>query len=699
MIDVYHLDYETRSAADIKKCGAYKYAEHPTTRVLMAGISKNDGPVYLWVNPFFSTPTLQSDYEALQLLQEGTADPTAEWWAHNAEFERAVSRCRMFEDIGVLTPRPDQWRCTAAIARRAALPASLEKVGAILQLTEQKDARGKKLINFFCIPRKRDGGFNQPQDHPAEFAEFGAYCKQDVRTEKATKVKLKAFHMKDAVLRTFQLDAKINDRGLPVNVPALKVAQAILEDIWAEYEAKFNKLTGLNYTQKQAVKKLLQGYGVDIDDMKGETLKTAIEAQTNLMLGAQIDGDTVMEDIYANSLEVLMCYAALNYAACKKVIAMLNCVCSDGRVRGTLLYHGAGTGRWSARLIQPQNFKKPTIKETGLAYQMICDGCTRAELELVFGNPLEVIASCIRHFIHWPGGDMFDADYSAIEARIVCWLAGQEDVLEDFRQGIDVYKKMAGTIWNRPWTEIENPSHERTVGKHTVLGCGFGMWWPKFIETCAKFGVTVDDELAERAVRAYRERHDKVEKLWSSVEAAAKASITYPGKIFKAGPFLRFCVVNSEGIPFLVMQLPSGRNIVYPWPKIEPTKYRSKIRIKNKVTGEVREVLGEEQTRMSITFYGQLEGKQIWGRVKTYGASLTENATQGVAADVMANGGNVAEDDGFEIFMLVHDQAIGPAIEGRTIEEFCDRLTAMPAWANGLPIKADGKVVPYYTKN
>lgn len=675
LFEEFHLDYETRSKADLTKVGAYRYAEDKSTQILMAAIAtKNEGP-FLWVNPEHETSALRSDPRAFNLLAR-IGNPEAVVYAHNAEFERAISRSRLLRDIGVLPPKPEQWRCTAAMSRRAALPAKLETVGGLLGLTEQKDARGKKLIQKFSIPRKKDGEFNKPCDHAKDFADFGAYCLQDVRTEKQVHLKLKAFELVGQPLRTFQLDSRINDRGLPVNVQALKNAQKIIEEVNADLSGDFYNLVGLLPTQGKAFKAWLSHWGTDLPDLTADTLELYFKNPESFErdIGEEAGTDVEKPDVRG----ALKLFAQLNFAAAKKVTSMLNCVCEDGYVRGTLLYHGAGTGRWSGKLIQPQNFKRPTIKNTDIAYKMICDGCTRVELELLFGNALEVIASCIRHFIQPHAGLLLDADYAAIEARIVCWLAGQQDVLDDFANGVDVYKKMAAVIYNIPWEKIANPSTERTVGKHTVLGCGFSMWWPKFKETCAKFKVPVSDELAERAVLAYRKRHNKVEALWKIVENAAKAAIAHPGKVYQAGKFLRFSVVKSEGIPFLVMRLPSGRNIVYPWPKLE---------------------MDPKFGRLGITFYGAIEGKSFWGRVKTYGGKLVENATQATAADLMAYGSCNAEDEGFNIATLIHDQALAPQLdETQTPERFCEALTKLPPWAAGLPLAAEGKITKYYKK-
>lgn len=660
----YHIDYETFSEADLSEVGAYKYAEHASTRILMASISRDDGPEYLWVHPECEIPELVSDPRAAALLAEAF-DPSAPAdtlvWAHNAQFERAVTRFRAAPDMGLTPPPAHRWRCTAAVARKAALPDSLEKCGAALNLSIQKDKRGSALIRKFSMPHPKSGIRVMPEDDPLEFAAFGEYCLTDTKVEKQIHAALKAFLLRGSTLDTFLLDITLNDRGIPVNVPALQNARRIIDECQTDLHARFQTLTGLKPTQRARIVDFLAVEGVEMKDMKQKTIEAALEK-----LPQGLGRDT------------LALYAELNFAAAKKVHSMLECVNADGRVRGTLLYYGAGTGRWAGRLIQPQNFKKPTIKHTELAYAWICDGCTRDELALVFGNPLEVIASCIRHFIHLLGRMLFDADYAAIEARVVCWLAGQEDALERFRKKIDSYKVMAGRIWGVNPDTIANPSKERDLGKTAVLGCGFAMGWKKFKDACHAKGLTfVTDEMAQKAVSAFRELHDKVARLWSLCDDAARKAIQNPGQEFRAGPFLRFRVVRQCGMAFLLMTLPSGRSIAYAQPKIETL---------------------EGDDREGITFFGQMPGSSLWGRVRTYGGKLVENATQAVAADIMAHGANNAEREGYEVLTLIHDQALAAVHEGQTVERFCELLTATPDWARGLPVKAEGKVVPYYTK-
>lgn len=690
---VFHLDYETFSEADLPAVGEYRYAEDDSTEILMASIARDGQKPLLWVNPKYDPFGIFGDEGAWELLEEAFRDPDALIYAHNAQFERAISMYRAMKDMGLPCPNPHQWRCTAAMARKAAIPDSLDQAGRFLQLETQKDTRGKALIKKFCqlqerkalrptkkprkpAPADRYGDAQvyriMPDHEPEAFTEFCNYCRTDNVVEQAIHQKLLPFDLKGDSLQTFLLDIYLNDRGIAVNVPALENAKDIVDEILEGAYQEFFALTGYMPTQRQKCKEWLGDHGLPLENMQSGTITEAL-AKTPETHPAR---------------KVAQMYADLNFAAAKKVHSMLACVNKDGRVRGTLLYHGAGPGRWAGRLIQPQNFKKPTINSvrtkdtpkdqldnTEIAFQMLCDNCSREDLEWMFGNALETIASSIRHFIKGPFND---ADYNAIEARIVCWLAGQEDVLDMYRNGRDLYKYMAGRIYNRPEEAIVNPSDEREVGKRTILGCGFNMGWEKFQSTCwDQYGIRISDELAQSSVKAYRDLCDKVEALWWACDKAARKAITAPGQVFRAGAKLSFCVQKINGIEFLVMTLPSKRAIVYPQPRLEPC---------------VR--FGKPAT--AITFYGNIEGR-TWGRVKTYGGKLVENATQGTAADVMSVGSQNAIADGYPIDTLVHDQALGEN-NGLPLQGFLDALTDLPAWADGLPIKAEGKQTPYYKK-
>lgn len=670
----YHLDYETFSVIDLKAVNAYRYAEDDSTEILMLAISRSDSvDVFLWLPPQWRHVAPHQSDQAERLIAEMRDDPDALLWAHNAQFERAVG---LYKDgpLAFMRDRPHSWRCTAALCRKANLPDSLEKAAEYLQLEDKKDARGKSLIRKFSRLQSRGklkGKRVLPSDEPQAFAEFCEYCKQDVRAEKAIHAKLKPFTLQGLALDTFLLDIEVNDRGIPVNVPALQNAQKIIDEVESTKFAEFRELVGLNPTQKQKFKAWLAERGLRLDDMQGDTIEAEVAAYRG--------------DPEAVAFKALLLYADLNYSAVKKVTAMLAHANRDGRVRGTLLYHGASTGRWAGRGIQPQNFKKPTIKNTGLAYEMIRDGYKIEEIEFLFAPSMEVVSSCIRHFID-AGEPILDADYAAVEARIVCWLAGQQDALQRFRlydetgdPAHESYRVMAGLIFGKPPASIGKDSQERQLGKTTILGCGFNMGIPKFLATCHAWGLTwVTQPLAEKAVTGYRALHGDVRRLWYASDDAARKAILSPGRRFKAGDKLAFVCRRVAGILFLFLELPSGRSLAYPEPKIECD--------------------ADDPQRSQITYYGQRPSTVILGRVKTYGGKLVENATQAFAADCIARGTYEALKRGYEVFGLIHDQALSHKKAGQTVEEFSTLLTTLPAWADGLPIKAEGKITPYYRK-
>jgi DNA polymerase len=274
---------------------------------------------------------------------------------------------------------------------------------------------------------------------------------------------------------------------------------------------------------------------------------------------------------------------------------------------------------------------------------------------------------------------LLDADYSAIEARITCWLAGQEDALEEYRQGVDRYKRMASVIYGIPEEQV-NKHPQRFIGKQAVLGCGFGMGPAKFRGTCENFGYKdLPARLEEKAVASFRAKHPKIKSYWKLIENAAKRAIVEKGTVITVRNVKLLCR-DREGMPFLHMQLPSGRQLSYPRPRIRPSR---------KFEGATE-----------IVFFGHIKGV-MWGDVPTWGGTLVENAVQAVAADIMANGTRNAERAGYETATLIHDQCLSyyHPERGQTVEEFVRLLTTLPKWGDGLPLEAEGSLVPFYRKD
>lgn len=687
MSHIIHLDFETYSEADLKKVGAFRYGADPSTEILMAAVQLDDGEPFLWVPERHESEELWSDSKALEVMALWQ-DPSAIVVAHNASFEHAIARYCMERQMGISPPAFSQWRCTAAMARRAAVPASLEGAAKDLGLAQQKDTKGKALIRKFSIPQIRTlkgvkkATRNMPADFAVDFAEFGEYCKQDVRTETQVFEALKDFALSGTSLETFQLDIRMNHAGIPVNVSALSNAQKIIDEIDTELFATFSKLTGgLTPTQRDKVVKFLKNENFPLDGLRAAELTDFINSDK-------------FSEMTPLGQRVLKIRHDLGYAAVKKVAAMLACECGDGYVRGTLQYHGASTGRWAGRLIQPHNFKRPTIKDTDGAYSMICEGATREEISIVYGNPYEVISSCIRHFIQPHEGKFYGADYAAIEARLVCWLAGDEPALQEFRDKIDNYIRMGSLIFGTPESvllaakERDEFTIERFVGKQAILGCGYGMGVQKFIDTCASYGQKIDYEIGQKAIKTFREIRKPIAQLWYSCDNAIREAILNPDRQFKAGKRLAFFTTRTAGRNYIFMKLPCGRKVAYPEPKLE-----DKIRKFEKKDGTV-----EKKKVTEITYYGQIPNSALYGRISTYGAKIVENATQAVAADIMSHGMVTAEAEGFDLITTIHDEAIAHAHPTLTIEDFVRALTKLPTWAAGLPLEADGKVVPYYRK-
>lgn len=695
MSDIYHLDYETYSPVDIKTLGHYRYAED--SKILMFAIAKNNEDPVIWVHQDYveAMPADHDNEAAWDML--GTAIlEEALIYAHNAGFEIAVSHYAMERDIGFPPPALDRWRCTASMALKAALPSSLAKCGEALELDQQKYSRGSVLMKMFSIPDKKTGEVKDPLEHPEEFQEYCLYCIEDVKSEQAIHRALDSFELKGSDLESFLLYMKVNHRGLPVDTKTLKLAGAIIQESEQMMATEFKDLTGLTHNQRDKLLFWLAERGYPFENMQAATVRKALESI-----------DEWCED--PEAYHALHLKQQLSFAAFKKIKTMQDCACSDGRVRGSLQWYGAHTGRGSGRLIQPQNFKRPTIKNTEEIYaRMRNNDIDRETMEAEYGNPLEVVSSCIRHFIHSEEDQTFlDADYSSIEARVVCWLAGQRDALVEYENNDDAYIKMAVKIFNcseedqLARKDAGESTVERFVGKQAVLGCSYQMGVPRFLDTCNTYGFSIPEaqvraymqatglsyegsekdiklDLAATAVRGYREKYNKVVDLWDKAEKAAKAAIKTPGQVFSAGPKIRFQVTRAAGMDYLLLALPSGRCIVYPRPILAP---------RDNGKGD------------QVKYWAKLPGKMVYGYVSTYGGKLVENATQGCAADVMASGSAVAEERGYKIATLIHDEALVFKTDPlQNIEELCEALTTLPSWADGLPVAAEGFETPYYKK-
>jgi DNA polymerase bacteriophage-type len=722
-----HLDYETTSACDIT-LGSYRYASHPSTRVLMFAAATDDGEPLLWR---FDDPYSDESLAAEALLRASIAAEDL-IYAHNAQFEVAVSTYRMRADLGVQPPTLEQWRCTQAMCKRAAAPESLAAAAEFFGLGDKKNPVGKELIKIFSdqsvtvtlqppagmidpgtITRLKNGNFSKGKKPKAwktvspvldgeikwdwlvkvggemitvraAWEMFCGYCKQDVRVEQELHRKLARFELTGDVLESFQFDLRMNWRGVPVNVAALHNALGIVDGFKQKLGARFTRMCGFEPGQRDRTLEWLRARGYPEEDLQAGTVEKILEAPP--------------EGMSPLAVEVLRTRSLLSFAALAKIPKMIDAACDDGRVRGTTQWHAARTGRAGGRIIQPQNFKKSTIDDSELCYKMIRENWEPIWFEEFWSSPLEAIASSIRHFIHPHEGEFFDADYTGVEARITPWLAGDAAKLDIILQGLDLYKRMATIVFNVPYDEVTKD--QRTICKPIELGCCFGVGGKALKDALAAPPYNVERTRPEcvEYVRLYRQNHPETVQAWKDIEDAAKAAVQQPGVAFTAcGKKLGFICGRIAGIPYLAMQLPSKRRLYYPHPKVKATfkAYDEEDMVED---AWKREKGGYWIDQLS--FYGKLRESNHWGRVGTWGSRLFENAVQAIGADLLNRGCIEAERRGFNIAMIVHDQALAETKDAPgDLEDFIDALCTKDPWAASFPLAASGAVQPFYLKD
>lgn len=682
--DTYFLDFETYSPTDLKRCGAFKYASDPAAEILLCAVALNDSEPLLWDG----FQPQGDNAPALALLRQAV-ETGAKILAHNAPFEIAVSKYLWERTFGFAPPALEQWRCTAALCRRMAIPFSLDGAADFLKVPHQKNKEGALLIKRFCVgltpgTPHQEGTFTllgEKITWAEGWRKFREYCLQDVRVERDIHKALGGGDLEPFALQGFQFDLQMNDRGIPVNLDALHKAQKIVVEYQERLRVEFKAITGFSPSQTGVTLKWLRERGYKGEDLKAQTMDDELEE----------DEAVDATGLPADARRALEIRSLVSYAAVKKLKAMIDCACSDSRIRGSLMWSGAlRTHRWSGRLIQPQNFKRPTIKYTESAYADIIAGCGIDDLELAYGPVLETVSSCIRHFIHDPARRMLDADYASIEARITPYLCGQTDMLDAFREGRDLYVEMATVIYNKPAKQISKP--ERWVAKQAVLACCFSVAAEKFHLMCQMNGRDIPMSVAEKAVAVYRKQNQKIVSAWKRLTSLVVSAIEEPERKFFFRKDIWFAVTRKKPFHRLVACLPSGHKLIYPLPETRkvPRKYR------DKESGEVREWEANE-----ISYYGPVPGKMMWGRTLTHGGKLLENLVQSFAGDVMSFGALEAERRGFEINMLVHDQALCPYYpeRGQSPEKFRQALTTLPPWCQDFPLDATAGEVEFYTKD
>lgn len=641
------IDFETYSEADLLKVGAWRYSIDPSTEVLCMAYRLPGKDRFLW------KPRQLIPGDICDWIENGGLIE-----AHNSFFELCIWRNVLRKDkYWPLIPFKN-YRCSAAKGAALAMPRDLARLGKALNLDVQKDAEGRRIMLKLAKPRKPTKNDDRtrytPEDSPEDFEKLYDYCETDVETEELASSKLIELSPKE--LKIFQLDQKINLRGVPIDMPLVETALRFISLYTEELTEELQTLTNGEIKTAGQLKKILDwlsNYLVFLPNLQAETVKLAVVDPT----------------IIGDAKRLLEIRKALSGTAVKKLDAMARTVDpSDNRVRGTMLYHGATTGRWAGKMIQPHNFPRGTIKDLDPVFKLLDKG-NYQDFRSEYPNVLSAISSCLRGLIAAPKGKEFMcADFSSIESRVLFWLAGEEGGLHIYKTHGKVYEDMAAYIYEKAIHEIKNPSPERLLGKHIVLGCGFQMGPPRFFSYCAELGHPVTKELADKGVNGFRTRYPKVVSYWYAMEKVAIKAVKNKGQVIELG-VVRWKFVGKH----LFCRLPSGRKIAYYDPEIGASKTKK---------GFHRDVL----SFMGIDTY-----TKKWCRQKTYGGKLVENVTQAIARDFMADAMLRVEEENFPIIMTVHDEIVAEVKKDRkNLKQFETLMAVVPEWGKGCPVKVEG---------
>ena len=645
MKQVLEMDIESFSDVDLIKCGVYAYADSPAFEILLFAYSFDGGETQII--------DLAQGEKLPAEVEEAIFDVSVTKTAYNANFERTC----LSKHFGWYIP-PESWHCSAVQAAMLALPRSLEDVGRVLGLDEQKMKEGKELIKYFCVPckpTKANGGRtrNLSCHAPEKWELFKTYCKRDVDVEKSIRRKLHNFPIPESEMELYRLDQRINDRGVLVDMGLVKQAISC-ERLHKEVVTKrAYELTGLENPNSVAQ---LKGWLGDMG-MEAESLSKKAVAE----MIAETDGE--VEELLR--LRLLMAKTSV-----KKYEAMERSVCSDGRVHGMLMFYGANrSGRWSGKIVQIQNLPQNHIPDLGLARDLVKQGRFE-DIELLYDSTPNVLSELIRTaFIPKPGCRFVVADFSAIEARVLAWLSGEQWRLDVFTSHGKIYEASASAMFHVPVEEITKTSPLRQKGKISELALGYGGSTGALISMGALDMGLGEDELSP-LVAAWRKANPHITQFWWDVDAAAIKAVTEKQKT-KVGKII---FEYKSGILFTT--LPSGRKLSYVKPRMAVNKFG----------------------RDGLTYEGISENKK-WSRIETYGPKLVENIVQGTARDLLAEAMLRVEKKGYPIVMHCHDEIIAEVPEGRgSVEEMCEIMAIQPVWAEGLPLRADGYECSFYQK-
>ena len=642
------MDIETYSSYDLKTCGVYRYVEAPDWAILLFGYAVDGGPV--------QCVDLASGESLPEDVRAALTDPAVVKTAYNAAFERVNLGKYLGQRLD-----PAQWRCTMVRAARLGLPLPLGQCGEVLHLEAGKMKEGAALIRYFSIPGKN--GRHYPADAPDRWATFKAYNIRDVEVEQAILAKVRRLEVPAFEDELYTADQEINDRGVLIDRQLVANAERFDTEYKAILAHQAKTLTGLDNPNSPAQ---LKRYLADMTGSEVETLNKKVLADLK---------DQLAE--YPDAQELIELRQDMAKTSSKKYTAMLKCVCEDGRIHGLLQFYGAArTGRWAGRLVQVQNLPQNHLVSLDYARSLV----KRGDLEEFtdnYSNPTHVLSELIRtSFIAAPGHTFHVCDFSAIEARVIAWLAGENWVLDVFREGGDIYCRTASKMFGVPVEKHGANAELRQKGKIAVLALGYG-GGVSALEAMggARLGLSEDEE--KEIVKLWRGSNDNIVKLWATLEAAAVKAI-------RTGEDVRVNrgIVVGRKWGMLTITLPSGRTLCYP-----------------RVSIGIERNDGWRGDHEIIEYEGTNQTTKKWGKIRTYGGKLTENVVQAIARDILGIVILRAREAGLPVVFHIHDEIIVEAAPGQTLEQVEALFSKPISWCTDLPLKGAGYTTPYYLKD
>ena len=679
MKKVLAIDLETYSDVDLAKCGVYAYVESPCFEILLMAYSFDDDDTKII--------DLACGEKIPQNVVTAVFDDSITKTAFNAAFERICLSRHFGRYLS-----PESWSCTAVMAAMMALPMSLDKVGQVLGLKEKKMKEGRELIRYFCLPctpNKNNNGRcrNLPDDDMEKWNLFKRYCIRDVDVEKSIRKKIAKLSIGEKELcsgserKLYILDQKINDRGICVDIDLVKKAVDIENRHNEIITRKAYEITGLeNPNSVNALKTWFHKQGLNIDSISKSVIEKYIknnhskskEKTVHFMEGLEeVSSMKGREEMPYEITEMLKLRLLMAKTSVKKYAAVKRSVCQDGRVHGLFQFYGANrSGRWAGRLVQVQNLPQNHIKDLDTARELVKYG-TFAEMEMFYDNTAEVLSELIRTaFVPRKGCRFIVADFSAIEARVLAYLADERWRLQVFKTHGKIYEASASAMFHVPIEKVTKGSVLRQKGKISELALGYGGAAGALTAMGALDMGLAESELS-MLVSSWRNSNPKITRFWHQTGKAAMEAVMHKTET-KAGK-IKFICCND----ILFITLPSGRKLSYIKPRISLNKFN----------------------KQGLSYEGIGPNKK-WIRIDTYGPKLVENIVQAVARDILAEAMLRLDNAGFHIVMHIHDEIVLEVPYGvSSEEEVCRIMTKVPLWAEGLPLNAEGYECTYYKKD